>query len=194
MSVAGKGVEIERSAADGGLVNLEVAGVNDDAERSTDRECDAIDGAVGYGNEFDFEGADFDEAAAGDDFAERRGLEETSFVEAFLYEREREARAVHGHVEVAKDVWERPDVVFVAVREDDGANVGAILFEVGDVRNNEVDAEELGFGEHHAGVDDDDVVAEPQGHHVHAEFAEAAEWDGGQGLRRIAQEGAISMV
>ncbi len=85
-------------------------------------------------------------------------------------------------------------MVFVAVSEDDGTDVSAILLEIGDVGNDEVDAEKLRFGEHHAGVDDEDVVAESQGHHVHAEFAETAERDGGEGLRRFAQVGFVSTV
>jgi len=36
-------------------------------------------------------------------------------------------------------------VIFVAVGEDDGADVGTILLEVGDVRDDEIDAQELGF-------------------------------------------------
>jgi hypothetical protein len=51
----------------------------------------------------------------------------------------------------------------------------AILLEIGDVGDDEVDAEEFGFGEHHAGVDDEDVVTETKDHHVHSEFAETAE-------------------
>ena len=156
------------------MVDLEIAGVNDDAERRADRERDAIDGAMGNGDEFNFEGSDFDEAAARSDFAERGGLEQPGFIEAFFYEREGEARALHGNVEVAKDVGKRADVVFMAVGEDDGADVGAVLFQIGDIGNDEVDAEKLGFREHHARVDDENVVAEPQGHHVHAKFAEAA--------------------
>ncbi len=174
VAVAGEGVEVEGRATDGRLVDLEIAGVNDDAEGGAHGERDAIDGAVGYGNEFDFEGADFDKAASGNDFAERGGLEQAGFIEPFFYEREGETRSVHGDVEIAKDVSERADVIFMAVGEDDGADVGAVLFEVGDIGDDEVDAEELGFREHHAGVDDNNVVAEPQGHHVHAEFAEAA--------------------
>ncbi len=104
MAVAGEGVEVEGSAADRSLVDLEVAGVNNDAEGSAHGEGNAIDGAVSHGNEFDFVGADFDEAATGDDFAEGGGLKETSFVEAFFYEREGEAGAVHGDVELAKNV------------------------------------------------------------------------------------------
>jgi hypothetical protein len=63
-------------------------------------------------------------------------------------------------------------VVFVAVRENDGANALAVLDEIGDVGDNDVDAEELGFREHEAGIDDDNVVAPAHGHAVHAEFAE----------------------
>ena len=37
------------------------------------------------------------------------------------------------------------------------------------------DAEEFGLGEHEAGVNDDDVVAEAEGEAVHAEFAQTAE-------------------
>src|SRR5258708_33391700 len=138
VAVASEGVEIERSAADGSLIDLEVAGVNNDAEGSAHGEGDAIDGAMGYGNEFDLEGADFHEAAAGNDFAEGGGFEEAGLVEALLYEREGETRSVHGDVEIAKDVSERADVIFMAVGEDDGADVGTVLFEVGDVRNDEV--------------------------------------------------------
>ncbi len=175
-AVAGEGVEIEGSAVDGSLVDLEVAGVNDDAERRANGKCDAVNGAVRDGDEFDFVGADFDETA-GHDFAKGGGLEEAGFFEAFFYEGESEARAVNGDVQVAQNVSKRADVVFVAVREDDGANVLAVLFQVGDVGDDEVNAEEFGFGEHHAGVDDENVVTETKDHHVHAKFAETAERD-----------------
>ena len=61
------------------------------------RQGDAVDGAVGDGDELDLERADFDEAA-GEDFAESGGVEEAGFFEAFLDEGEREAGAVNGDV------------------------------------------------------------------------------------------------
>ena len=63
----------------------------------------------------------------------------------------------------------------------------AILLQIGDIGNNQVNAEQFGFGEHHARVNDDDVVTETQGHHVHAEFAETAERNCREGLRGLAQ-------
>ena len=53
----------------------------------------------------------------------------------------------------------------------------AVLDEIGDVGDDDVDAEQFGFGEHQSGIDDDDVVSPAHGHAVHAEFAEAAQGD-----------------
>jgi hypothetical protein len=68
-------------------------------------------------------------------------------------------------------------VIFVAVGQDDAANALAVLDEVGDVGDNDVDAKQFGFGEHESGVDDDDVVSPADRHAVHAEFAEAPQGD-----------------
>ena len=68
----------------------------------------------------------------------------------------------------------RADVVFVRVRQDDRADHVLVLLQVGDVRDDDVHAEQFLLGEHQAAVDDDDVVARAQRHHVHAEFAQSA--------------------
>ena len=114
VAVARESVQIERRAVDGRLINLEIAGVNDDAERRAHRQRDAIDGAVRHGNEFDFERADLDQAA-GHHFAQRRGVEQAGFFQALFHQRQREARSVNGNVQIAQDVWQRADVIFVAV-------------------------------------------------------------------------------
>ena len=68
-------------------------------------------------------------------------------------------------------------MVFVAVRQDQGADVLLVFLEVGQVGHDQVDAQQLGFGKHHAGIDDDDVVAVADGGHVHAELAQPAQGD-----------------
>ncbi len=187
VAVARECVKVKAGAVDGSLVDFEVAGVDDDAERSADRKRDAIDRAVRDGNKFDLEWVNFDEAARRD-FAERRGIKQASFFETLFDEREGEARAEHGHVDIAKNVGKCADVVFVAVRQDDRFDQMAILFEIGDVGNDEVDTEEFGFGEHHSGVDDDNGVADAKRHHIHAEFAETAERNCCYGLLGITQD------
>ncbi len=63
----------------------------------------------------------------------------------------------------------------MAVRQQDGAQVLPVLLKVGDVRNDDVHAEQFGFGEHHARIDQDHVVARAEDEHVHAELAQSAE-------------------
>ena len=79
-----------------------------------------------------------------------------------------------GTLQVAENIRNGADVVFVAVGEHNGANRCAVLLQIGDVWNDDVDAEKFDFGKHQAGVDDQDVVAIAQHHHVHSEFAETA--------------------
>ena len=88
---------------------------------------------------------------------------------------QRELGAPDGHVEFGENPGQRADVVFVAVGEDDSANALAVFDEIGNVGDDDVDAQQFGFGEHQAGVDDDDVVAPAHGHAVHAELAQAAQ-------------------
>ena len=67
------------------------------------------------------------------------------------------------------------DVVFVAVGKNDAAHLLAVFDQIGDVGDNNVDAEQFGFGKHQPGVDDDNVVTPANGHAVHPELAQAAQ-------------------
>ena len=66
-------------------------------------------------------------------------------------------------------------MVFVAVRQDNSPDLRAVFGEVADVGDNDVDAEQLFFGKHQAGVDDDNVILPAEGHAVHAELTKAPE-------------------
>ena len=68
-------------------------------------------------------------------------------------------------------------MVFVAVGDDDAAQLFLALQQVADIGDDQVDAQHLFLGEHQAGIDDDDVVVVLDGHHVLADFAQAAEGD-----------------
>ena len=105
-----------------------------------------------------------------------------AFVEFVFDEAVGEAGGVHGGGEVAEDVGERADVVFVAVGDEVGAEFVAAFGDVGDVGDDEVDAMHLFGGEHDAGVDDDEVVGGFVDHGVAADFSEAAEGDDAEGV------------
>ena len=167
-------MQVEKFVVGGRGIDFEIAGVNDDAERRVDREGNAIDQAVRDLDRMDGERSGL-EALVGAHFAKVGVVEQAVLVEFVFDVGERELGAPDGDVEFGEDPGQCADVIFVAVSEDDSANALAVLDEIGNVGNDDVDAEEFGFGEHESGVDDDDVVSPANGHAVHAEFAEAPE-------------------
>ena len=151
-------MQIEGRAVHGGLIDLEIAGVNDHAERRAHGQRNTIDGAVRNWYEFDLEGADFDEAA-GHNLTQRRRAEKPRLVQAFFAQRQSEASSIHRNVQIPQDVGQGSDVVFVPVGQYDSADVRAVLLKIGGVGDDQIDAQEFGLWEHHSGVDDEDVVA-----------------------------------
>ena len=84
--------------------------------------------------------------------------------------------------ELGQHVRQRADVVLVGVGDEERLDLGAVLLEVGDVGDDEVDAEHLLVGEHQPAVDDDDVVAVLEHVHVLADLPHPAERDDAERL------------
>src|ERR1043166_2852605 len=174
LSVGGELLKVEVLAAHRRLVDLEVAGVNDDACRRLDREREAIHQAVRHADAFELERPELPRPVGGD-LAEIGGLLQAVLADFIFQERERQARAEDRRVDLLQDVRQRADVVFVRVREHDRAERVFPLQQVADIGDHEIDAEEVGAGEHEAAVDRDRRAGAFQQQHVEAEFAEAAE-------------------
>ena len=51
----------------------------------------------------------------------------------------------------------------------------ACCFKIGEIGSDDIDAEQFRFGEHHARIDDDDVISIAKRHGVHAELAQSAD-------------------
>ena len=94
-----------------------------------------------------------------------------------LHEAEGELCAVDGDLELFEEERERADVVLVRVRKQNGADLVAVLEEIGKVRDHDVHAEHLGIREHESRVDHDDVVAVFEHGHVETDLADAAQRD-----------------
>ena len=127
-------------------------------------------------DELDLERSDLHDLL-GLDLDEARLLLQFVFFQAAVHQRQRESGAVDRDIDFGEEIGDRADVVFVAVGQDDGADLGLVLLEEGQVGHHQVDAQQLGFGEHHPAIDHDDVVAETYGGHVHAELAQSAQGD-----------------
>ncbi len=144
-----------------------------DADRRLDGQRNAIDQAVGDAEGLDGEGAEME-------FALRLDLDQLGVVQQFvLFELafdvgQRELRGVDRHIELAQQPGQAADVVLVAVGKNDAAHAGAVLDEIGDIRYDDVDAEQVALRKHEAGVDDEDVFVPADGHAVHSELAESA--------------------
>ena len=82
-------------------IHLEVAGVNDDAERRVDRECNAIHQAMRDLDGMNREGSDL-EALVGAHFAEVGIVQQAVLVEFVFHVGERELRAPDWDVEVRR--------------------------------------------------------------------------------------------
>jgi hypothetical protein len=86
-----------------------------------------------------------------------------------------ELGGIDGQVDLGQYVGQSADMVFMPVGDDDAAQLGFMFKQVADIGYEKVDAEHLILGEHHAGIDNDDVVAVLDGHHVLADLTESAE-------------------
>jgi hypothetical protein len=115
------------------------------------------------------------EALSRTNFMQVGVVEKLMLVELVLDIGERKLGAPDGNVQFAENPGQGSDVIFVPVGENDAAHHFAILKQVRNVGDNDVDAQQLGFGEHESGIDNDDVIAIADGHAVHAELAHAAQ-------------------
>ena len=159
------------------MVELPVARVDDRPLRGVDGHADRVGDAVADVVRVAAERADA-ERRPRRDLDHDRLVGELVLAELRADEPERELRAVNRHVrEVAQDVRQRADVILVRVRDEDPFDLVAALAEVLDVGDDEVDAEHLLVGEHEPGVDDQDVVALLDRHHVLPDLTDTAERD-----------------
>ena len=174
LAVLSEAGQIEGLAVGRGKIDLEIAGMDHDADRRFDGERDAIDQAVRDAQGLDGEGPEV-ELALGLNLDELGVVQQLVLFELALDIGKRELRGIDGDIELAQQPGQAADVVFVAVGKDDAAHAGAVFDEVGDVRDDDVDAEQIALRKHQAGVDDEDVFVPANGHAVHAELAKSAD-------------------
>jgi hypothetical protein len=160
--------------------------VDHDAHRRIDGQADPIHDGMRHPDRLDAERAHLD-AIAGSHRPQISALGQAVLAQLVGHQRQRHRRAVDGHLGLPQQIGHRPDVVLVAVGEEEGAEALALGQRVGKIGNDVVDAGHLvGIREHEPAVHGDQVVAELDQHHVEADLAEAAqgyEADGRLGQR-----------
>jgi hypothetical protein len=165
--------QVERFTVERRLIDLEVAGMDDDALRRVDGHGDTVRHAVRDADELNRERPDLDDVARLD--GDQAGaVRDPVLVELRLHEGQRQRRAVERPVDERQHIGDRADVIFMAVRQYQRLHLAAPRRQVGEVRHDEVHARQIRIGEHRAGVDDDRGISTRDRHHVEAELAEAA--------------------
>ena len=144
--------------------------------------------AVGDGDELDVEGADAPTLTVGD--RDHLGLpEQPGLLDAVAGQPERQRRAVDREADLAEQELQPADVVLVPVRGDDGVDAVGVLAEVREVGQDEVDAVEVGPGEHEPAVDEQDATVGTDAlldrHAVAADLAQAAQEDDPHRVRHL---------
>ncbi len=155
-------------------INLEVAGVNDDAKRGMHGERHGIHDGVRDLDGMNRERAEL-EALSRHHLVQLRVFQQAVLFQFVFHVGEGELGGIDGHVELGDQPWDAADVVFMPVGEQNAANLVAVFNQVSEGGNDDIHAEQLVLREHHSGVDDDDVIVPADGHAVHSELAQATE-------------------
>ena len=185
VAVEGERLEVEAPGIDRGLIDLEIAGVDQRPGGRPDRQGQRGRDAVGHLDELDAEGAERHLVPRAD--ALQLSLVRQSVLpELASREAEREVGAVDRHAHLVVEIRQGADVVLVAVGQDDRPDLVLVLQEVTEIRDHDVDAVDLLLGEHEPGVDDDRLAAVTVFAAVDAELSQAAERDDLDGLSGVA--------
>ena len=125
-AVFGEGMQVEQPVVGGRGIDLEIAGVDDHAQRRVDRQRHAIHQAVRDLDGMDGERPDL-EALAGADLAQVGVVEQAVLFQLVFHVGQRELGALDRHVQFGQHPGQRADVVFVAVGQNDAAHLLAVL-------------------------------------------------------------------
>ncbi len=174
LAVLGKGVQVECLVVERRKIDLEVAGMNDHAHRRLDRQRHAIHQRVRHADGLDGERPD-GELHLRLDLDQLDLVEQLMLFQLAFHVGQRELGGVHRNLELAQDPRQAADVVLVPVRQHNGAHMLLVLNQVGDVGDNNVDAQQLRLGEHQARVDHNNVVFPAHCQAVHSELAQPAQ-------------------
>ena len=166
--------QVHHPALDGGGVDLEVAGVDDGTHRALDGEGHRVGDGVVHVDELHRELARLDHVPrlAGDQL----GLvQQAVLLQLQLDQARAHAGGVDGGVDGPQHIGDGPDVVLVAVGDEDAPDLALVLDEVAHIGDDHVDAVHVVVREAHAAVHHDDVVAVLIDGHVLADLVQAAQ-------------------
>ena len=175
-AVLREGGQVGGPAGEGGVVHLEVAGLDDDARRALDGEGHRVGDGVVHMDGVDGKAAQL-ELAPGGDLHQLGAAQQAVLFQLVLDEADGEPGGIHRQVHLLEQVGQRADVVLVAVGDDDALDLVFILRHIGEVGDDQVHAEHVAVREDEAAVHHEHVALALVQGDVLAHFAKAAQRD-----------------
>ena len=149
--------EIHHKTVYGGNVKLKVARMEDHTDGGFDRDSARVGYRVVYVDEFCLKNSEIDNISRLYR-VEIRLVARVYFIKLSLYDAEREPRSVDWNVYLSENIRNAAYMILVTVCYKNTANLFRILYKIGYIGYNEIDAEHILVGESHSRVDDYNIV------------------------------------
>src|SRR5262249_39623154 len=99
-------------------------------------------------------------------------LNDPVLFELALHQSHRECRPIDQNIQIKKNEHQGTDMILMTMRKKYRSDFALVFEKIGNVRDDDVDAQKLFVEEHHTSIDNDDVAIRTKHHHMHSEFAE----------------------
>ena len=169
----GEAAQVDLVIVDGGIVDLEVAGMHHRAHRRMDGHRHRAGDRVGDVDKLHAECARLHHVARTDHV--HLDVVDAMLLELVLDQRQRQPGAVHRGGNLRQDIGTGADVILMAVCDEIAAQARGVLFKVGCIGDDQVYARHVVARENRTQIDHDDVVLIFVDRHVLADFAQSAQ-------------------
>ena len=150
--------QVDYSALDGGIIYLEVAGVDYHASRRVDSKRAGVRNGMVNTDKLNGHAAHA-YILTRLHYVQGSLRKQTVLLELSLYQTESKTGAVYRHVDLLEEVRQRADVILVAVGYNYSAETVAVLLKIREIRNNQVNAGHVVVRERKSAVNDEHIVA-----------------------------------
>ena len=190
-AVLGNGGQIGGAAGKRGVVDLEVAGLDHDTGGTLDGERHRVRNGVVHMDGLDRKAAQL-ELVLGGDLHKFGAAQQAVLFQLVLDQTNGEPGGVDGQIHLPQQIGQAADVILVAVGDDYALDPVLVLHHIGEIGDDQVDAEHLAVREDQAAVHQQHIPLTLIEGDVLAHFAQAAQGDdphpgsGGVAAGRIA--------
>ena len=171
-----KTLQIDRISVYGCVIDFKISGVDNGSRRGFDGQRGSIHDAVVGLDEFYIKVSELD------DISERYNmpfcnLQQIVFAELVFDDAHGQACSVDRNIDLFQNIRKGTDMILVSVCDDKSLHLVNILFQIGSVRNDKIDAEHIVLREGKTAVHDHDTVSVLERSDIHADLLQASQRD-----------------